>query len=478
MPTVCGRLILITVLIFAVETSAQTRPVMIDGGTLIDGTGRAPIADAVVVFQDGRIREAGRRGDVTAPKDAEVINAKGKTILPGLIDGHCHLRDWMGELYLHFGITTCPTISNNPTDWVIAQREGVKKGTIRGPRVWAAGNVIDGPPPEGLGGLRRQRMSTFVSNEDEARAAVRAAVAKGVDGFKLFERLRPQDAKAAADEAHRADKPVIGHTLDIYVSADAGYQSVEHAWSVLFTSITDPKKKKEIDFARITGKISTAEALYYMERDQFDKLIKTMVARNVHWSPTWGTTYRPIARRGAKMREEEAALLNNPDLRYLPSYIPKDVEKLYSLFEKASPELRARLEQGYKNVQEFARRFVAAGGKIHLGSDPDAILAGYGVHAELEMAVEAGLTPVQAIEGVSLNVAEAWGRQRDYGSVEKGKVADIVIVNGDVAKDITATMKVEKFFMDGKPVDTGFHRDYKNPIPRPIADRPEQEAGK
>jgi imidazolonepropionase-like amidohydrolase len=478
MPTVCGRLILITVLIFAVETSAQTRPVVIDGGTLIDGTGRAPIADAVVVFQDGRIREAGRRGDVTAPKDAEVINAKGKTILPGLIDGHCHLRDWMGELYLHFGITTCPTISNNPTDWVIAQREGVKKGTIRGPRVWAAGNVIDGPPPEGLGGLRRQRMSTFVSNEDEARAAVRAAVAKGVDGFKLFERLRPQDAKAAADEAHRADKPVIGHTLDIYVSADAGYQSVEHAWSVLFTSITDPKKKKEIDFARITGKISTAEALYYMERDQFDKLIKTMVARNVHWSPTWGTTYRPIARRGAKMREEEAALLNNPDLRYLPSYIPKDVEKLYSLFEKASPELRARLEQGYKNVQEFARRFVAAGGKIHLGSDPDAILAGYGVHAELEMAVEAGLTPVQAIEGVSLNVAEAWGRQRDYGSVEKGKVADIVIVNGDVAKDITATMKVEKFFMDGKPVDTGFHRDYKNPIPRPIADRPEQEAGK
>src|SRR6185369_12999976 len=353
--------------------------------------------------------------------------------------------------------------------------DGVKNGTIRAQRVWAAGNVIDGPPPEGMGGLRRQRMSVFVTNEDEARAAVRAAVAKGVDGFKLFERLRPQDMKAAADEAHRADKPVIGHSLDIYASAAAGYQSVEHAWSVLFTSITDPKKKHELDMARITGKISTAEALYYMEKDQFDKIIKVMVERNVHWSPTWGTTYRPIAKRGAKMREEEAALLKNPDLRYLPSYIPKDVENLYSLFAKASPELRQRLEGGYKNVQEFARRFVAAGGKIHLGSDPDAILAGYGVHAELAMAVEAGLTPVQAIEGVSLNVAEAWGRQRDYGSVEKGKVADIVIVNGDVAKDITATMKVEKFFMDGKPVDTSFHPDYKNPIPRPIVDRPEQE---
>jgi imidazolonepropionase-like amidohydrolase len=305
---------------------------------------------------------------------------------------------------------------------------------------------------------------------------VRAAVAKGVDGFKLFERLRPQDAKAAADEAHRAGKPVIGHSLNIYVSADAGYQSVEHAWSVLFTSITDPQKKKELDIARITGKISTAEALSYMQRDQFDKIIKTMIARNVHWSPTWGTTYRPITRRGAEMRKEEAALLNDPNLRYLPSYIPKDVERLYTLFAKAPPEQRARLEQGYKNVQEFARRFVAAGGKIHLGSDPDAILAGYGVHAELEMAVETGLTPVQAIEGASLNVAEAWGRQRDYGSVEKGKVADIVIVNGDVANDIRATMRVEKFFMDGKPVDRAFHPDYKNPVPRPIVDRPEQEA--
>src|ERR1051325_6083460 len=333
------------------NAAAQSRRVVMDGGTVIVGgtrlerARRAPLADAVVVFQDGRIRDAGRRSEVKPPEGAEVIDAKGKTILPGLIDGHCHLRDWMGEIYLHFGITTCPTISNNPTEWVIAQRDGVKNGTIRGPRVWAAGNVIDGPPPEGMGGLRRQRTSTVVTNEEEARAAVRAAIAKGVDGFKLFERLRPQDAKAAADEAHRADKPAIGHTLDIYVSPAAGYQSVEHAWSVLFTTITDPKKKKEIDFARITGKISTAESLSYMERDQFDKLIKTMVARNVHWSPTWGTTYRPIASRGAEMRKEEAALLNDPNLRYLPSYIPKDVEKLYALFAKAPPELRARLEQ-------------------------------------------------------------------------------------------------------------------------------------
>ncbi len=466
------RLVVFVALSVSCPLWAQSRPVVIQGGTLIDGTGRPPINDAVIVFQDGRIREAGKRGEVSVPQGAEVIDAKGKTILPGLIDGHCHLRDWMGEIYLHFGITTCPTISNNPTEWVIAQREGVRSGTIRGPRVWASGNVIDGPPPEGLSGLRRQRTSVFVTNEDEARKAVRAGVEKGVDGFKLFERLTSPVAKAAADEAHRLGKPVFAHSLDIFAAADAGYQSVEHSWSVLFTSIQDSKKRAELDMARMTKKITTPEVHAYMEPAMFDKIIRTMVAKNIHWSPTWGTTFRPLSPRSAQMRERELALIRDPGLRYLPAYIPKDSEQFYSFYENASPEKRARLLAGYKMVQDFARRFVAAGGKIHFGSDPDSILAGYGLHVELQLAVEAGLTPLQAIQGVSLNVAEAWGKQKDYGSVEKSKVADIVIVNGDPLKDIAATQQVEKFFMDGKPVDLSFHPDYKNPIPRPIPDRP------
>ena len=157
-------LVVAAILLFSAPVWAQTRPVVIQGGTLIDGTGRPPLADAVVVFQDGRIRDVGKRGEVLLPQGAEVIDAKGKTILPGLIDGHCHYRDWMGEIYLRYGVVTCPNISNNPVDWIIAQREGVRNGTIRGPRVWAAGNVIDGPPPEGVGGLRRQRTSIIVEN--------------------------------------------------------------------------------------------------------------------------------------------------------------------------------------------------------------------------------------------------------------------------------------------------------------------------
>jgi hypothetical protein len=452
---------------------AQTRPLVIDGATLIDGTGRAAVPNAVVIIQNGRFQALGERGRISIPQGAEVIDANGKSILPGLIDGHCHYRDWMGEIYLAYGVVTCPNISNNPVDWIIAQREGVKNGSVRGPRVWASANIIDGPPPEGTGTLRRQRTSIIVDSEEEARKAVRGLVEKGVDGIKLFERLKPQLAKAAVDEARKLGRPVFGHSLDIFTAAANGYQSVEHSWSVVYTSIQDPKKKHELDIGRMLRKVDTDEVHAHMEPAMFDKIIKVMVDKNVHWSPTWATWFRPLSTYADEMKRRELTLLKNPQLKYLPAYILKDTESFFARYEKMELEKRSQLVAGYKMLQEFVRRFAAAGGKIHTGSDPNHVVPGYAMHAELQMLVEAGMTPLKAIQTASINVAQAWGKEKEYGSIEKGKVADFFIVNGDPTKSISDTQNVEMVFIEGKKVDISYHPDYKNPIPRPIEDRPE-----
>jgi imidazolonepropionase-like amidohydrolase len=450
---------------------AQSRAVVIQGGTLIDGTGRPAVEDAAVVFEGGRIQEVGNRGEVKIPRGAQVIEAKGKTILPGLIDGHCHYWEWMGELYLAYGVTTCPDINNSPTEWIIAQKEGIQKGKIRGPRLWISGHALDGPRPAGMPEQRWQRGSIIVRTEDEARQAVRAHVEKGMDGFKFLERLAPNVARAAAEEARKLGRPVIGHSVNIFDAVDAGYTSIEHSWAVMFTTIRDTAKRAEVDMNRMTGKVGTVEAHTFMVPDQFDEIIKAMVAKDIHWSPAWATQFRALSPRAPEMKKRELAMLKNPRLSYLPAYNLEAVEGYFAGFEKMAPEKRAPLEAAYKLVQEFARRYVAAGGKIHSGSDPGSLLPAYGVHAEFELMLDAGLSPLLAIQSASLNVAKAWRKDKEYGSVEKGKVADLVIVRGDVMKDISTTQNVEKVFLDGKPIDTSFHANYRNPIPRPLADR-------
>src|SRR6186997_2899610 len=115
---------------------------VVTGGTLIDGTGRPPIEDSVIVIEAGRFKAVGKRGQVQLPADADVIDARGLTVLPGYIDGHAHLEDFHGELYLHLGITTAVTIQifqDGP--WTSAQKRGTELGKIRGPRIWMSGRA-------------------------------------------------------------------------------------------------------------------------------------------------------------------------------------------------------------------------------------------------------------------------------------------------------------------------------------------------
>jgi len=142
--------LLVAVLVGALAPTAQQRVLVLEGGTLIDGTGRAPVADAVVVVEGNRITAMGTRGQVSYPPSATVLQLSGRTILPGLIDGHVHLRDYQPPMFLPYGITTIADIHND-TAWSIAQREALKAGRIKGPRLFVSGARVTGP-----GGRRRE----------------------------------------------------------------------------------------------------------------------------------------------------------------------------------------------------------------------------------------------------------------------------------------------------------------------------------
>src|SRR5215467_2152562 len=150
------------------------KALVVQGGKLIDGTGRPPIENSVIVIQTGRFQAVGKSGEVSIPAGAEVIDAKGRSILPGFIDGHGHLEDFHGELYLHLGITTCANIEiYQDGPWTLAQKQGTALGKIRGPRIWMSGRAIGGISTEhDAFGYRTVSGNILVTTPEEVREAV------------------------------------------------------------------------------------------------------------------------------------------------------------------------------------------------------------------------------------------------------------------------------------------------------------------
>ncbi len=463
-----GRRLLVAFLIVLAAVSLPTigraqKPALLvlQGGTLIDATGRPPLEDAVIVVEGERIKAVGKRGDVTAPRGARVIDLKGKTVLPGLIDGHCHLLDFVGEIYLHLGITACPDITQNDDEWTIAQRDGTKLGKIRGPRIWSTGSRLVGPPPAWA--LRGER-GHLIKTADEARAVVRKKKEMGLEIIKFNEYVSPEAIKAGADEANRLGLPVTCHCLDVFLAAEAGFAGVEHHWGPGMTSIGDLTKRWEIHERRMTRKINTADLSFYYEPENFDKIVKAMVDKNVSWSPTIATWYRPLSPSVERFKERELSILDKKSANYLPGVLREQALGQYERYAKFAPERLANAREGYKKIEDFIRRYSQAGGLIRAGSDPNNGLPGLGLHQELVMFVEAGMTPMQAIQAGTINVAKSFRKDKDFGTVEPGKVADIIAIDGDPLKDIWAIQNVQLVILGGKIVDHEFHANYKNPI--------------
>jgi imidazolonepropionase-like amidohydrolase len=448
---------------------------VIDGGTLIDGTGTAPVPNSVIVIEDGKITSLGPRANARIPAGAHVIDAKGKFLVPGLTDSHVHYRSWMGELLLNHGITTVFDLGDD-TDWILSVRQAERDGKVLMPRIFVAGLAITRPggnfAPSYLADAGTPAPTTADparSGPDWARAAAKALIARGVDQIKVTaDNLTAEEIGAIADEARKANRAMLGHTTDIYTSVGNGYGAVTHLWGVSASLMTPENRKK---FGE--GKIQNPYA--YIEPSKIDALVSFMVQHNASVNPLLVNEHPAMLPETVEFEQTNYSLYMNPQLRYVPlgnvissmtfwhktrSY--SSAIGSYPYVEMLQPAELEEAQRGYKNAQEFVRRFNKAGGRILGGTDTggSAIVPGTGLLQEVRLFVDAGLTPMQALQTITKNPAEFYHQADKVGTLKAGLAGDVVILDANPLSDIRNLEKIHAVIKNGQVLDGRYHNDY------------------
>ena len=455
-----ARLICFSVLLAGIATWPQNQTLVIEGGTLIDGRGGAPIQNAVIVIQGSRIKVVGEKGKVSVPAGAKIIQEDGKTILPGLFDSHIHYRDFYPPMFLHYGITTVYDTAN-PTDYIIAQRDMINHGKMKGPRMFVTGLAVDGPVERSdmASGSEVGGYNAHVVTVEEAKALVKSNIARGVDLIKVHEGLTSELLKSAVDEATSKAIPVVGHSENIREATLAGLKFMEHT-RPLWRAVIQAESQKKLDDID-EKKIESAE--YLMDPKYFPPLIKLMVSKGVFINPTLSAQWQASNPRAGEWAKAAAELAKDPGL----AFVPEEVRQSWTRPpRKPDPKHAEELAEGFKKVQEFVRQYAAAGGKLTAGTDTTGYATGFSVSFEMQSLVDCGATPMQAIEAVTKWAAELAHKEKNLGTVEPGKVGDITVIDGDPLKEITAIRNVVLVVKDGEVVDTTYDPKFVNPIPR------------
>ncbi|OGQ79952.1 MAG: hypothetical protein A3F90_18755 [Deltaproteobacteria bacterium RIFCSPLOWO2_12_FULL_60_19] len=449
---------------------------------LIDGSGGPALEDAEIVIVGKRVHAVGKRGTVAIPRGASTLNFREKFAMPGLVDAHAHYREWQGELYLSHGVTTAFDIGDNPLPWSFAQQEGIDKGKILGPRLLRAAR-LNRPAGEDTGaGGARGRTEVYVRGAEQARAETKKALATGVDIVKALEDLTTEELGAIVAEAHAAKKPVITHSLNGTEAALAGVEidSIEHSHSVALATVTGAEAKKKLHEGRTRARdrMTSQEVHSFMEERGYAPVIRQLIAKKVCFTPTLATAWRAFSVNKKKFQDDELRLLASPGLAYVPPYFRVNTQDHFRGIAAIDGNLQQIIEAGYRKLQDFLRRFAKAGGRLQTGSDPNSILPGLAVQRELQLFVEAGLTPREAITTATKNPAECVGRAADFGTIAPGRFADIVILDANPLLDISAIERIHTVFKEGVARKPEYDPDYRNPIPRTEPDRPAPEIEK
>jgi enamidase len=411
---------------------------------VIDGTGAPPRDGQTIVIRDGRITEVS--GAARAPEGARTLDLAGKTVIPGLVMVHEHLfyptspsssltvYGQLGasftRLYLAGGVTSMRTAGNMNGFMDINVKRLIEAGQQAGPWIDATGPYLNGPGAF----LQLQPLK----GPADARRQVAYWADMGATSFKTYMHITRVDLKAVIDEAHRRKLKVTGHLCSVTFAeaADLGIDNLEHG----FLAATDFVENKVPDECPSQARANRAIGDLDEHAAPFKALVSKLVARKVAITSTL-----PVFETFAPGRPAP------PGLEILVPELRRQYEKTAADLPETSP---------YKTLlpKEMAleRAFVQAGGLLVAGTDPTGfggVIPGYANHRQVELLVEAGFTPVEAIKIATLNGAVYLGRDAVVGSIVTGKQADLVVINGDPSRSIADIRNVETVFKRGVGFD-------------------------
>ncbi|MFN0179035.1 MAG: amidohydrolase family protein [Gemmatimonadales bacterium] len=390
-----------------------THPVAIVGGTLIDGRGGAPVENAVVLIRGDRIVAAGRRAAVAVPPAATVVDATGLSILPGLIDAHFHLDGDHGlpALFLRHGVTSV----RDPGAW-IETYDTARASSGPLPRFFLAGPHLDQPPPA------YPDDAFLVRDAEETRAAVNRFIDQGASVIKVYFRLPPSLIAVATETAHRRGVPVTAHleTVDAATAIAAGIDGIEHVTS-LGTALLPPREAERYRRAIVADNNARRDGRYRVFRELRLDAEPTMRLLAL------------MARHGVALSATLAVFERRP----------------------GDPGADEAQVQGFRQMVTLTGMAKRAGVRVVVGSHSSVPHAkrGWAYHREMELLVEAGLTPMEAIVAATWDNARFFRVAERLGSIEAGKLADLVLVRGRPDQDIAAMRQIARVMINGGWID-------------------------
>ena len=412
---------------------------------VIDATGSPVRPDMTVVVEGQRIVNLGKSGDVQIPKSAKIVDAAGKFLIPGLWDMHVHtiFGDWIPKdekiilpLFVANGVTGVRDMGSD-LEAVEQWRSQIAAGKLLGPRMIVAGPMLDGPTP-------RFPSSVPVSDSASGRKVVDDLKSAGVDFIKI-QSLVPRDGYfAAASEANKLGITFVGHVPDAVRASEAssaGQKSIEH-----FTGVFEGCSTMEDQLLKGHKTLGQNVATFNPERA---KTLIALFAKNQTWQvPT-------LAWERGQWLVDDIDLSHDPLIKYAPVAWKN---RTWPMFKKDILEtmdtdplpVRKRFVQ---MELEMTLAMFRAGVPFMAGTDTAAgihIFPGFSLHQELALFVEAGLTPMQALQAATLNPAKFLGTTADMGTVEKGKIADLVLLDANPLEDINNTRKIQAVVLAGR----------------------------